>query len=50
MLCALTYASLRLSFVLASTCRPPITVSATASPQLVVSDVVKELYTQKKSS
>jgi hypothetical protein len=40
----LTYTPLRLSFVLPCTCRPSITVSATASPQLVVPDVVKKLF------
>lgn len=39
----LTYAPMGLSCVLATTCRPTVTVSATASPQLVVSHVVKKL-------
>eukprot|EP01044_Picomonas_judraskeda_P010834 COSAG03_NODE_1427_length_4098_cov_2.188797_3_plen_94_part_00 len=39
----LTYAPMGLSCVLATACRPTVTVSATASPQLVVSHVVKKL-------
>ena len=39
----LTYAPMGLSCVLATACRPTVAVSATTSPQLVVSHVVKKL-------